>query len=91
VVASGGETTEGCVVGSFVTLFSGFLMAESLIAPDIWRRERMMEGSIIGQLSSTSSGTTSSSSDTDRWGSGGGGGGGSDWGGGGGDFGGGDD
>ena len=70
------------MVGSFVTLFSGFLMAESLRAPDIWRRERMMEGSIIGQLSSTSSGTTSSSSDTDRWGSGGGG---FDFGGGGGD------
>lgn len=88
--------TEGFMVGSFVTLFSGFLLAESLRAPAIWRRERMMEGSIIGQLSS-SSGSTSSSSDTDGWGSGGGGGsgsgggggGGSDWGGGGGDFGGG--
>lgn len=86
--------TEGFMVGSCVTLFSGFLLAESLRAPAIWRRERMMEGSIIGQLSSNSSGSTSSSSDTDGWGSGGGGGGGSggggsDWGGGGGDFGGG--
>ena len=86
--------TNGFLIGSGVTLVSGFLMAEWLRAPDIWRRERMMEGSIIGQLSSTSSGTTTSSSDTDRWGGGGdggggGGGGGSDWGGGGGDFGGG--
>jgi len=85
--------TNGFLIGSGVTLVSGFLMAEWLRAPDIWRRERMMEGSIIGQLSSNSNSTTTSSSDTDRWGSGGGGGGGggggSDWGGGGGDFGGG--